>query len=77
MRDPARIDKIVGLLRRYWHANPDLRLGQIISNLTPDNFRVEVTRDAYTDPWDTRMADPFHVEDSEWEKILDGELSKL
>jgi uncharacterized protein YihD (DUF1040 family) len=34
MRDPARIDRIVGLLRRYWHQYPDLRLGQLIVNVT-------------------------------------------
>lgn len=33
MRDPARIDRILAKLGRYWRANPDLRLGQLISNL--------------------------------------------
>ena len=28
-RDPARIDPILADLRRYWHAAPDLRLGQM------------------------------------------------
>jgi hypothetical protein len=35
MRDPARIDRICDLLRAYWHAHPDLRLGQIVGNFTP------------------------------------------
>ena len=29
MRDPDRIDRILGFLRAYWKAHPDLRLGQI------------------------------------------------
>ena len=48
MRDPARIDRIIGLLRAYWHANPDLRLGQIVGNFMPragaepgDSYYVE------------------------------------
>lgn len=31
-RDPARIDRVLELLREYWLANPDLRLGQILGN---------------------------------------------
>ncbi len=33
MRDPARIERMVELLRQYWAANPDLRLAQIVVNL--------------------------------------------
>ena len=32
-RDPARIDLIHADLRRYWHAAPDLRLGQMVMGL--------------------------------------------
>lgn len=32
MRDPARINRIIERLRRYWLANPDLRLTQIVVN---------------------------------------------
>lgn len=32
MRDPSRIDRILGRLRAYWSRNPDLRLGQILCN---------------------------------------------
>jgi len=35
MRDPERINRIINLLRAYWHIYPDLRLGQIISNVAP------------------------------------------
>ena len=30
MRDPARIDKVLGLIRSIWKANPELRLGQLL-----------------------------------------------
>lgn len=69
MRDPKRIDTIIGLLRSYWHTNPDLRLGQIISNLTPDRFGL----DTVCGP----VADPFSVEDTEWEDILRTQLRKI
>lgn len=29
-RDPARIDRMLELLRVAWHAAPDLRLGQLV-----------------------------------------------
>lgn len=33
MRDPNRIGPILKQLELYWRANPDLRLGQIVSNM--------------------------------------------
>lgn len=32
MRDPARIDQTLELLREVWIRSPDLRLGQLIVN---------------------------------------------
>ena len=32
MRDPARIDQMLELLREVWTRSPDLRLGQLIVN---------------------------------------------
>lgn len=32
MRDPARIDQMLDLLREVWTRSPDLRLGQLIVN---------------------------------------------
>lgn len=46
-RDPKRIAGVLGALSRYWYANPDLRLGQIVGNCIPLEFNN----------------DPFHVED--------------
>ena len=31
-RDPKRIDEILGVIRKAWKANPDLRLMQLIIN---------------------------------------------
>ena len=35
MRDPARIDRIIELLREYWTHYPDLCLAQIVVNAIP------------------------------------------
>lgn len=32
MRDPARIEEMLGLVRRIWQREPDLRLGQLVYN---------------------------------------------
>lgn len=34
MRDPQRIDRMLGRLRQLWLVSPDLRLGQLVCNLT-------------------------------------------
>lgn len=49
MRDPARIDAILRALRAAWEAQPDLRLGQLVSNA------------AHVGGW--RDPDVFHAED--------------
>ena len=37
MRDPKRIDRMLELLSEAWHANPDLRLGQLlVAAIKPD-----------------------------------------
>lgn len=43
VRDPKRIERILTKLRRAWHMHPDLRLGQLIVNVTgkSDPFYVE------------------------------------
>ncbi len=32
MRDPKRIEKVLNIIRGMWHANPDLRLCQLLSS---------------------------------------------
>lgn len=49
MRDPNRIDHVLEVLARYWKANPDARLSQIIANATAAGTRSRV--------------DPYYVED--------------
>jgi uncharacterized protein YihD (DUF1040 family) len=61
MRDPRRIDRILKLLRAYWMANPDLRLGQLISNT------------AYTG----ENGHLFYMEDEVVEKELEHLLAKM
>jgi len=57
MRELERIDRILGLIRDQWKASPDLRLGQVMYWLVVKSNL-------------TTKADPFYVEDEEWERIL-------
>jgi hypothetical protein len=47
VRDPARIEPMLNLLRTVWELNPDLRLGQLLVNIVrpkescPEVFYVE------------------------------------
>ncbi len=36
MRDPKRIPKLLGKLQAFWEKDPDMRLGQLVSNLAGD-----------------------------------------
>jgi uncharacterized protein YihD (DUF1040 family) len=62
LRNPARIQKVISLLEEYWRLNPDLRLCQIISNISR-NTRFSVDR--------------FYLEDEELGMLLEEEISKL
>jgi len=33
-RDPSRIELVLNVLREYWSENTDLRLGQILENIS-------------------------------------------
>ncbi len=37
MRDPARIDVVIEKLRDIWKRNPDMRLGQMVANVTTED----------------------------------------
>ena len=45
MRDPERIDRILAKISDLWHANPDMRFGQLMSNFgwikSPQIFTCE------------------------------------
>lgn len=50
MRDPGRIPALIAALAGAWTLNPDLRLGQLIVDVTSINGP---------------LADPFQIEDDE------------
>lgn len=56
MRDPERIDRILGLLRKEWKKFPDWRLGQLLENISA------------SDDWES--ADLFFYEDDRLEAAL-------
>jgi uncharacterized protein YihD (DUF1040 family) len=57
MRNPERIDKILEELRTYWKERPDLRLGQIVSNMRASS--------------DKKCSDVFYFEDEDFlEELL-------
>lgn len=60
MRDPQRIDRIINKLRNLWKTYQDLRFNQM-------NFDVisEYVKDG---------ADPFFLEDDEFEKLIDRKI---
>jgi uncharacterized protein YihD (DUF1040 family) len=60
LRDPARIEVLLELLRQYWKQNPDLRIGQIITNLSSSK-RMSI--------------DPYYIEDDMIINSLKEELS--
>ena len=57
MRDPERITPIVKLLERAWRANPDMRLGQLITVAAGLSDR-------------TRKVDVWFAEEEEFERGL-------
>jgi uncharacterized protein YihD (DUF1040 family) len=61
MRDPARIDRVLSILRWYWLRAPDLRLGQIIFNAV-DEARPHLDN--------VSTSDIFYVEDHEMEEAI-------
>ena len=60
MRDANRIEKIMSKIGMIWLENPDLRFGQLVSNLF----------------YKMGHSDMFYVEDDELEKFLDNFLDK-
>jgi uncharacterized protein YihD (DUF1040 family) len=65
MRDPNRIEVILEAIKKYWKENPDLRLGQIVTNLAPNTG------------YDTCFhPNIYYLEDDDFLKSLEKELSK-
>lgn len=65
MRDPARIDRIIELLRQAWHLNPDQRLTQFLTNI--------VEHEVHHPLWEPPFPGMFYFEDDK----LEQELNKL
>lgn len=55
MRNPERIPEILKELEKFWKQVPDLRLGQIISNLSYESMKNN---------------DPFYMEDDDLLELL-------
>lgn len=55
MRNPDRIPEILKELETFWKQVPDLRLGQIISNLSYESMKNN---------------DPFYMEDDDLLELL-------
>jgi hypothetical protein len=62
MRDPVRIQRILNKLAAAWQHSPDMRLGQLVSNVT------------YSIVTPHGKVDLFDAEDSIVESLLDGWL---
>ena len=66
MRDPKRIEKILRLLEESWLRSPDLRLGQLIFNLTHNVLNknsdgdIEVTENSI-----------YNIQDDDVQKFLE------
>jgi hypothetical protein len=67
-RDPARIERILELLREAWKKHPDLRLCQIISNCAYSTLSEKQRargREVNAASGPSRRFDPFYVEDDD------------
>lgn len=60
MRDRKRINKILEILKEYWGLYPDMRLGQIISNIAID----------------VGASDVYYIEDNILENEMKKQLKK-
>lgn len=49
MRDPARVDRMIELLRQAWHLRPDQRLGQLLDSLLADYEALFYVEDDVTE----------------------------
>ena len=61
MRDPVRIDRMIEKLRHVWDENSDMRLGQLLENLSVS--------------YDLSPPKLYHVEDDVMEQHIDAVLA--
>lgn len=69
MRDPERIDRMIGLLSKLWHEHEDWRLGQLVFNAADRGL---------DDPYGmSRMfLDTFVIEDDVMERGIHALLNR-
>ncbi len=67
MREPERIDRILGKIRRLWHRYPDQRLGQLLENYVFPSGDLRGASTAWL----------FHQEDDGTEGHLDVTLGLM
>ncbi len=74
MRDPARIDHILGLIEKIWKANPDFRFQQLIYVLQYEyseaNNQIGNVESSGADGFKKVAYDLFNLEDEQFQKYL-------
>ena len=75
MRDPDRISKILKKIQIIWQAQPDLRLGQLLTDLSGRS--VELSRGGVGYDWEPRFPDLINIEDDEWMAKINNRLDEL
>lgn len=80
MRDPERIDEILGLLGRIWKANPDFRFHQLLyilqSEFSEAKGGVGKVESSESDGFKNTGYDLFNLEDDIFKKYLQNSLDK-
>lgn len=78
MRDPERIDEILGLLGRIWKANPDFRFQQLIyilqSEYSEANGGIGKVESPEVDGFKKTGYDFFNLEDTSFQNYLQKSL---
>lgn len=59
MRDPKRIDECMDALKKLWEKYPDMRMGQLMSNIL-------------TEYYSQTNCDPFFLEDDRFIKFIEN-----
>ena len=65
MRDPARIDRMIELLRAAWQRNPDWRLTQLLINASDTPYDCDK-------PHECGLGLVYYIEDDTMEQRLRG-----
>jgi hypothetical protein len=88
MRDPARIERVLDLIKQIWNKSPDLRFNQLIDNLSwsytdeKANY-IEYSYSKFENEKgvqflkDVANVDLFYVEDDKFELFLQDYLEKF